>query len=121
MRRILVVEDQDEIREVLRVTLELGDFDLEEADNGEHALQQVARWKPDLVLMDVMMPGTIDGLAACQRIKQDAQLRRTKVILLSARGQSHDINAGYRAGADAYMVKPFSPLELLSTIDRVLP
>ena len=121
MQRILVVEDQDDIREVVRITLELGDFELQEAENADIALQIAGRWKPDLVLMDIMMPGSMDGLAACQRIKQDPALKKTKVILLSAKGQAADIQAGQRAGADAYMVKPYSPLQLLATIERVLP
>jgi CheY-like chemotaxis protein len=68
------------------------------------------------VLLDVMMPGEFDGLEACRRLRADPRFTSTRIILLSARGQSADIQAGLAAGADAYVLKPFSPLKLLDTI-----
>ncbi len=120
MSKVLVVEDHEDIREVIRITLELDDFEMQEAENGDLGLDAARRWKPDLVLMDVMMPGRLDGLQACQAIKRDPALKKTRVILLSARGQAQDKAAGRSAGADAYLVKPYSPMELLSTIRKVL-
>jgi two-component system, OmpR family, phosphate regulon response regulator PhoB len=119
MKKILIVEDQEDIREVIRITLEMEDFELHEAANGETGLKMAAQLRPDLVLSDVMMPG-MDGLQLCQRIKADAGLKRTKVVLLSARGQPSDRKAGLSAGADAYLAKPYGPLELLATVKRII-
>jgi CheY-like chemotaxis protein len=119
MKKILIVEDQEDIREVIRITLELEDFELHEAADGQEGLRMASQIRPDLVLSDVMMPG-LDGLQMCQRIKADPGLRRTKVVLLSARGQPEDRKAGAAAGADAYMAKPYGPLDLLATVKRLI-
>jgi len=120
MKKILIVEDQEEIRELIRVTLEFDDYEIDEAPNGDEGLSKAASVKPDLVLLDVMMPGGLNGLQVCQRIKGDPALKRTKVILLTARGQEADKQAGLKAGADEYLVKPFSPMELMKVIGKVL-
>jgi CheY-like chemotaxis protein len=120
MKRILIVEDQPDIRELVRMTLEMEDFEVHEAENGDIGLQMAARLLPDLMLLDVMMPGSVDGLGVCQRIKADAAGKRTKVVMLSARNQEADRQAGRKAGADAYLGKPFSPRQLLDVIGRVL-
>jgi DNA-binding response OmpR family regulator len=119
-KKVLIVEDQDDVREVVRITLELEDFAIHEAPDGPSGLQQAARLRPDLVLLDVMMPGGIDGLQVCQRIKHDPQLKRTRVVMLTARDQPADRKAAAQAGADHYLVKPFSPNELLDTVNRLL-
>lgn len=80
-----------------------------------------AEFKPDLMLLDVMMPGEFDGLQVCQRIKADPALAHIKVVLLTARGQARDLDAGQSVGADEYLVKPFSPLQLIDTIERLMP
>ena len=72
------------------------------------------------LLLDVMMPGEFDGLQVCQRIRKDPHGARTRIILLTARGQKSDIELGTAAGADAYLVKPFSPLELIETIENLI-
>ena len=77
-------------------------------------------FKPDLMLLDVMMPGELDGLQVCQRIKRDEATRHIRVVLLTARGQARDRETGRDAGADEYLVKPFSPLQLIETIERLL-
>jgi CheY-like chemotaxis protein len=120
MKKILIVEDQPEIRELIRLTLEFEDYEIAEAANGDAALQKLPNYQPNLVLLDVMMPGGIDGVELCRRIKSDPGLRRIKVIMLTAKSQAADRNAGLSAGADDYLVKPFSPLELMKTIMRVL-
>lgn len=119
MKKILIVEDQEDILEVIRITLELEDFDLHAAADGEEGLSTALKIRPDLVLSDVMMPG-MDGLQLCKRIKAEQSLKRTRVILLSARGQGSDRKAGLDAGADAYLTKPYSPLSLLETVRQVL-
>jgi DNA-binding response OmpR family regulator len=120
MKRVLIVEDQDDVREVIRITLEMEDFEIHEASDGAVGLEQAARLRPDILLLDVMLPGGIDGLQVCQRIKQDRTLRRTKVVMLTARDQAADRKAAARAGADHYLVKPFSPIELLEVVSRLL-
>ncbi|WP_412477876.1 response regulator transcription factor [Azonexus sp. IMCC34839] len=117
---ILVVEDQADIRTLIRMTLELGDSEIHEADNGEAGWHMIKALRPDLVLLDVMMPGSLDGYQVCQKIKQEPSLRHTPVILLTARGQRSDFEMGRAAGADAYLTKPFSPLELIDTVDSHL-
>jgi DNA-binding response OmpR family regulator len=76
--------------------------------------------KPHLMLLDVMMPGLLDGYQVCQRIKQDPALKHIKVIMLTARGQASDLDMGENAGADAYLVKPFSPLELIDRVESMV-
>lgn len=122
MIKILVTDDQADLRRLVRWALELlaVDFELEEASNGSLALAKAREHKPDIMLLDVMMPGGVDGLEVCSQVKADPALARTKVILLSAKGQSSDINAGLAAGADAYMVKPFSPMRLLEMVEEML-
>jgi DNA-binding response OmpR family regulator len=120
MKRILIVEDQQVIRELIRMSLETGEFDIHEAEDGDMALQMASHLMPDLMLLDVMMPGHVDGLGVCQRIKGDPQRRRTKVVMLSARSQPADRQAGLQAGADDYLVKPFSPRQLLQVVRRML-
>ncbi len=119
MKKVLIVEDQEDILEVIRITLELDNFDLHAASDGEEGLNMALKLRPDLVLSDVMMP-VMDGLQLCKRIKAEQTLKRTRVILLSARGQASDRKAGLDAGADAYLTKPYSPLSLLETVRQIL-
>ena len=118
---ILIVEDQSDIRKLIRMTLEFEDYDIHEAVNGVEGLRKAIEIAPDLILLDVMMPGELDGLAVCARVRADPALRQTKVVLLSARSQRQDFEAGTKAGADAYLAKPFSPLQLIESIERLLP
>lgn len=118
--RVLITDDNADIRRLIRMTLDTADVELYEADNAASALDLIYRIRPKVVLMDIMMPGEMDGLDACRQIKADADLARTVVIMLTARGQQADLDAGKTAGADAYLVKPFSPLELLDIVSRYL-
>lgn len=120
-RKALIVDDQADIRKLLRVTMESEDFELHEAVNGEEAWVIAQKLRPTIVLLDVMMPGGMDGYQVCEHIKSDPTLKAmTKVILLTARGQNTDIQRGEAVGCDAYLVKPFSPIELLDTVDRLV-
>jgi DNA-binding response OmpR family regulator len=112
----LITDDNADIRKLVRMTLDMADVEVYEADNAASALDLIYRIRPTVVLMDIMMPGEMDGLDACRQIKADADLARTIVIMLTARGQQADLDAGKTAGADAYLVKPFSPLELLDMV-----
>ena len=116
--RVLITDDNADIRKLVRMTLDMADVEVYEADNAASALDLIYRIRPTVVLMDIMMPGEMDGLDACRQIKADADLARTIVIMLTARGQQADLDAGKTAGADAYLVKPFSPLELLGMVSR---
>lgn len=117
MMRILVVEDQADIRRLIRWSLEEGDYEIFEATNGRMGLDAARALRPDLVLLDVMMPGETHGLDLCLALKVEPMLAATRVIMLSARGTHADREAGLRAGADAYLVKPFSPMQLLALVD----
>jgi DNA-binding response OmpR family regulator len=120
MKRILIVEDQPDIRKLIRMTLEFEDYEIHEATDGGFGQRMAVAIRPDLILLDVMMPGELDGLQVCQRVKADPSLSATKVILLTARGQARDREAGRAAGADEYLVKPFSPLQLIETLERLV-
>ena len=118
-KRILIVEDHADIRTLIHMTLEFENYDIQEAPNADQGLEMVRQWRPDVLLLDVMMPGKLDGLDLCRLVKSDPALGHPQVVLLSARGQSQDIEAGMNAGADAYLLKPFSPLKLIETIAQL--
>ena len=120
-RSVLIVDDQPDIRKLIIMTMESEDFTLHETDNGVDALRLAQNLRPAVVLLDVMMPGGLDGYQVCEKIKSDDALKSTtKVILLTARGQRTDVERGQSVGCDAYLVKPFSPIELLDTVDRLV-
>ena len=101
--------------------LEFEAYEIAEAPDGAQGLRMAQEIQPDLMLLDLMMPGELDGLQVCQRIKADPALAHIKVVLLTARGQASDLDAGQTVGADEYLVKPFSPLQLVDTIERLMP
>lgn len=117
--RILIVEDHADIRRLIRMTLEFENYEIHEAVNADEALKAIRQVQPQLLLLDIMMPGAMDGLDLCRLVKTDQSLGNPKVVLLTARGQPQDIEEGYRAGADAYLVKPFSPLQLIDSINEL--
>jgi DNA-binding response OmpR family regulator len=115
-KRILVVEDEADIREVLRRYLEREGFQVLEAGDGYTALDLITEKEPDLIVMDLMLPG-IDGLTLTRQLRQRS---RVPVIMLTARGETIDRIRGLDSGADDYLPKPFSPRELVSRIQAVL-
>jgi DNA-binding response OmpR family regulator len=117
MKKILIVDDHADIRRLIRLTLEVEDCEVREAADAVEGWKEAMRFQPDLVLLDVMMPGNGNGLDLCLAIKLEPLLARTRVIMLSARGSSGDRAAGLGAGADAYLVKPFSPMQLLGMLE----
>jgi DNA-binding response OmpR family regulator len=119
MKRVLIVEDQADIRKLIRMTLEFEAYEIHEAADGSEGLRMAYAVRPDLLLLDVMMPGELDGLQVCQTLKADPEMAHVKIVLLTARGQVRDRQAGNLAGADEYLVKPFSPLQLIDTIGRL--
>ncbi len=120
MSLVLIVDDQPDIRRLIRMSLELDDHEIHEAPDGPEGLVAARRLRPDLVLLDVMMPGGLTGLQVCEQVKADPDLAHTRVVLLTARSLAQDRRAGEQAGADAYLVKPFSPLELIEITGRLL-
>lgn len=122
VRKVLIVEDQSDIRMLIRLSLEMhgtamgASLEIHEALNGAQGIEQARKLKPDVVLLDVMMPGEIDGYDACRLIKSDETLKSINVVLLTARGQTADMQRGVDAGADAYIVKPFRPKDLVVRI-----
>jgi DNA-binding response OmpR family regulator len=119
MTTILLVDDHSDIRRLIRITLGKA-FEVLEAEDGKTGLDIARRQKPDLVVLDVMMPGELDGLQVLDAIKSDPQLKHTRVIMVTARGQARDYEDGVQRGADAYFIKPFSPLQLVAAIKEVL-
>ena len=118
-RRIMVVEDHAETRELLRYNLTAAGFEVRAIPDGAQALQVMARWRPDLVLLDLMMP-ELDGFEVCRRLKQIPTLSSVPVIILTARTDEVDRVVGLELGAEDYVVKPFSTRELLLRIKIVL-
>jgi DNA-binding response OmpR family regulator len=116
---ILTIEDQDDIRRLIRMTLEFKGFRVIEAENGLRGLELARRQRPDAILLDVMMPG-IDGLTVGRTLAADADLCQVPVVMLSALGAPSDVDAGMATGVRAYLVKPFSPWELLELLERLL-
>jgi DNA-binding response OmpR family regulator len=112
---ILMVEDDEEVRQLLRITLERGPYDLIEAADGEAGLEMARRWRPRLILLDVQLPG-MDGLEVCRRLKADPELRGARVLMLTAAASREDRARGAEAGADGYLTKPFGPIALLDRI-----
>ena len=119
VKTILVVDDDDRIRRVLRALLGSSQRRIVEACDGLDALVAVRRELPDLVLLDVHMPG-LDGIEVCRRIKSDLATQRLPVLMVTAAAGDEDRERGVAAGADAYLTKPFRPLELLDLLDEHL-
>lgn len=117
-RRVLVVDDDELTRDILTTILDLEQFDVDVAEDGEAALAHVAAQRPDVVVLDVMMPG-MDGYEVCRRIKDDPATGDLPVVLLTARDTDDDRRRGHEAGCDAYLTKPFSPLSLILAIDQL--
>ena len=105
--KLLIVDDNPEVRNLLRLTLSFGDYSIREASNGIDALMLIREWRPDIVLLDIMMPG-----------EKDEEIKDTFIAMLTARGQKLDMQEGSNAGADAYLIKPFSPIELNKMINN---
>ena len=116
---ILVIEDDKDIVELVRYNLEREGFRVLDAADGEQGLTAVTRHKPDLVLLDLMLPG-VDGLEVCRRIRAHEELRGTPVVILTAKGEESDVVIGLELGADDYLAKPFSPRELVARLKAVL-
>lgn len=116
---ILVVDDEEEIRSVLRLMLTRAGYDVREAEDGESALVAVQGKLPDLILLDVLMPG-MDGFEVCRRVRAEAATSRIPILMLSAKTDARSREEGLRAGATAYLTKPFVPAELIRHVEAAL-
>ncbi len=119
MNRILLVDDEPDILEFVGYNLKKEGFDVKTASNGEDAIVLAQAFKPNLILLDVMMPG-LDGIETCERIRSIADIKNTLIAFLTARGEDYSQVAGFEAGADDYISKPIKPKILVSRIKALL-
>ncbi len=117
--KILVVDDEEDVLELVRYNLDRSGYQVETATSGEEALAKARRKLPDLVILDLMLPG-MDGLEVCKKLKNDAKTEGLPVIVLTAKGEESDIVTGLELGADDYVTKPFSPKVLIARVRRIL-
>ena len=117
--RILVVDDEIYIVHILDFSLGMEGYEVVTALDGEQALDKARSEKPDLIVLDIMMP-KLDGYETCKRLKADAETKDVPVILLSAKGRNVDQKVGFEVGADDYITKPFSPRKLVERINAIL-
>jgi DNA-binding response OmpR family regulator len=119
MARILVAEDERDIRDLINFTLSFAGHQVTTAANGEQAVEMAQQEVPDLIILDVRMP-RLTGYEACRQIKSIEALQDVPVVFLSAKGQDDEVSAGIEAGAVAYILKPFAPDELTRRIAEIL-
>jgi len=120
MKKILLVEDERDIIDIIRMALNMGDYQLLTAMNGDSALFLAREELPDLILLDIMMPGGIDGLEVCRQLKSDEATKGIYIIIVTAKGMWGDKDAGIAAGCDEYIVKPFKVMHLMRKIEKIL-
>lgn len=117
--RVLIVDDDPVIVRLLQVNFRIDGYDVETALGGEDAIEKARARRPDVIVLDVMMPG-VDGWEVCRRLKEDPELRGVPVIFLSARTQDEDRRRGYALGVVEYVTKPFDPIRLVDIVGRLL-
>jgi DNA-binding response OmpR family regulator len=117
--QILIVDDEPNIVVPLQFLMEQNGYDVIVAQSGEEALESIAKYKPDLMLLDIMLPG-IDGFEVCQIVRLKPEWQKTKIIFLTAKGRDVDIARGLVLGADAYVTKPFSNAEIVARVRELL-
>lgn len=118
MAKVLAVDDDPVIQRLLQVNLEMEGFDVELASDGEEALDKARSFRPDVVLLDVMMPKK-DGWQVCAEMKADPDLAEIPVVFLSARAQDADVQKGADLGVAAYVTKPFDPIDLVELVEEL--
>jgi len=116
-KRVLIVDDQPELRRLVKLTMEIDGLEVFEAENGQRGIEMIKVVKPSVILMDAMMPGRLDGFQACEKIK--SLYPKIKIVMLTARAQETDRKLAKQVGADEFITKPFSPIMLLEMISRL--
>jgi len=119
MKKILIVDDKLEVVELVKATLEGEEYQIIDASDGREALEKIGKEKPDLVLLDIIMP-KMDGFEVLSEVKKNPKTKEIPIIMLTAKGQKLDKDKGRELGAQDYIVKPFSPSHLLRKIEEVL-
>lgn len=119
MRKLLIADDEEGVRSLVRMTLDTGAYEIIEASDGEAALALAREHRPDLLLLDVMMP-KLSGFEVCQALKENPATAGITIVMLTARAQESDRTHGEETGADDYFTKPFSPVALLRKVEDVL-
>jgi two-component system phosphate regulon response regulator PhoB len=117
---VLIVDDEPNVVDLVRVTLEDPDVCVVEAHDGESALALADAFDPDLIFLDVHLPD-MSGVDVCRRLRRDVRLAGTTIVMLTAAAQADDVQRGLAAGATHYLTKPFSPVRLLSLVERLMP
>lgn len=120
MKKVLIIDDHATTRQLVKWALSESGFQLYEASNGEAALKIASHIQPDLVLLDVVMTGELDGFMVCEQLRSSGEHPNMKIILLSANDAPQDKERGQQAGANAYMVKPFKPAVLRGVVNKLL-
>ncbi len=118
-KRILIVDDEDDLRNMLKFRLEAMNYDVSEAVDGQEGLDKARSSKPDLIILDLMLP-KIDGFKVCRMLKFDEKHKNIPIIMFTARAQEKDKQIGKEMGADAYITKPFEPDVLLGKMKELL-
>jgi two-component system phosphate regulon response regulator PhoB len=117
--KILIVDDEEDVLELIRYNLDKNGYRIETATTGEEALTKARAKLPDLIILDLMLPG-IDGLEVCKKLKSEPKTQNIPIIMLTAKGEETDIVTGLEVGADDYITKPFSPKVLVARVRRIL-
>jgi len=118
-KKVLVVDDEERVREMLGFRLRLFGYEVLKASNGEEALEVATREKPDLVLLDIMMPG-MDGFQVCSRLKRNEETKDIPVVILTAKADAKDVTRAVNSGASDYVVKPYDPMVLQQKVAKNL-
>jgi DNA-binding response OmpR family regulator len=118
-KKVLIVDDEENIVISLEFLMKQAGYTLEIARNGEEALERVAAFTPDLILLDVMMP-KINGFEVCRRVRENPAWQEIKILMLTAKGREVEVTKGLALGANAYIIKPFSTKELMTQIEHIL-
>lgn len=118
-KRILIIEDEEQMVEMLKMRLEANNYEVLSTDDGKKGLEMAQKQNPDLIILDLMIP-KMDGFKVCGLLKKDSRYSRIPIILFTARAQESDKRMGEEIGADAYITKPFEPKVLLEKIEELL-
>ena len=118
-KKILIADDEPNIVISLEFLMQQAGYDVRSVSDGEEAMRVMASFRPDLVLLDIMLP-LCDGFQICQKIRSDPELSRAKVVMLTAKGRDVEVARGIALGADLYITKPFATRELIAAVDRLL-
>jgi DNA-binding response OmpR family regulator len=118
-KRILIADDEPNIVVSLEFLMQRKGYEVRAASDGEETLRQLQEFKPDLVLLDIMLP-LRNGFEVCQRIRENPEWRHTRIVMLTAKGREVEVTKGLALGADVYITKPFATRELLASVQRLL-